>query len=89
MRGARCEDNTDLKVARARIARSAESFNCDLLPLADPEGKQIQATKTDQFQPDKAEGHAEVYLFGSKPETRRLLEDLKCLRIGRAPSSQQ
>jgi hypothetical protein len=82
MRGARCEDDTDPKGTGARLAQTADSFNAELLPVADAGQKQIKPIKIDELQPDKADGQAQVYEFWSKPQTEKLLNDLKHLRFG-------
>jgi hypothetical protein len=82
MRGARCEDNLSAEGAGLTLQRIAESFNSDLRPIADPEAKQIRPIQPDELQARKVDGHATVYEFWSKPETRKLLMDLGRLRFG-------
>ncbi len=82
MRGARCEDNVGAKGAGLRLRDIAESFNSDLRPISDPQGRQIRAVSPEEMQPGKAEGHPKVYEFWSKPETEKLLVGLKHLRSG-------
>jgi hypothetical protein len=82
MRGARCEESVDPKGMGFLLQLTAESFNSDLRTIADPEGKQIRPIQADELQPAKVEGRATVYDFWSKPETQKLLADLKQLRFG-------
>jgi hypothetical protein len=82
MRGARCEDNLGAEGAGLMLQRIAESFNSDLRTIADPEGKQIRPIQPDELQARKVDGHPTVYEFWSKPETQKLLMDLKHLRSG-------
>ncbi len=88
MRGDRCEDNADPRGTGSVLHRIAESFNSNLLPVADPEGKQIQPIKADDMEAGKVEGRAAVYHFWAKPRTQKLLEDLKHLRFG-TPEQQE
>jgi hypothetical protein len=82
MRGRRCEENVGSKGTGLRTRQVAEAFNSDLRVIADPDGKQIRPIQPDELQPEKAEGHATVYEFWSKPKTQKLLDDLKHLRFG-------
>ncbi len=84
MRSTRCEDDREIG-----LERLAESFNSDLRTIADPEGKQILPIQGDELQPTKVEGHATAYEFWSKPETQKLLKDLKHLRSERRSSRQR
>jgi hypothetical protein len=88
MRSARCDESVDPKETAPTLQRVAESFNSDLRMIADPEGKQIRPIQPDELQPAKVEGHATVYEFWYKPETERLLKDLKHLRFG-TPEQQE
>lgn len=76
--GARCQDTATGAMLKAAVT----SFNSDLRSIADPEGSQIHPIQPDDTQPQKVEGQAEVYMFWSKPQTRKLLMDLKHLRFG-------
>jgi hypothetical protein len=88
MRATRCEENVDPKGVGLHLQRAVEFFNSDLRTIADPEGKQIRAIQPDELHPAKVEGHATVYEFWSKPETQKLLKDLKHLRFG-TPEQQE
>jgi hypothetical protein len=64
------------------LQRIAESFNSNLRRVADPEGSQIKPILPEEMEAGKVEGRAQVYNYWTKPQTEKLLMDLKHLRFG-------